>query len=441
MAEVEAAALYINFKGQPVTHSSYSSRQTFKHCPRQFLLERVEGWSDKEYRAAPEFGKVIEAAVLHHDKSGRVPGAGVQRFVELWAEVQKQEHFKEWKYTDAEGSYEQLTKAGIDLLRLYEIRAPFLPISTTPAALWQQSVRKKIFPGTKYDKLENKAVLDIFSFPHWKHPLLPETKDSGQICPMCESKNPDERMPYTRSNDLARVVCTHQWHHTHITRSLIIDMKTSGEDLDTELVALDPQLAEYAWQLRVPDVAFLWFVKKSPEYQKGARVTLLQDAGEYKAGFEMLVLYKWAPMKGCAESVVLGTQAHMDEYRKASTDENGETFTGNALKAAKQAFLSTPGIVQVLPSAFTKQRLQFKAVRLTETQMNDTGRSVAQTTVEMLRAREEDYYPQLAGVRFPNQKCNFCSMKYICLGDSNKRDELLTKRGEEWLDAKYEEGV
>lgn len=420
---IETAALYTNQKGQPVTHTSYSSRQTYKHCPRQFQLERVEGWSDKLRRAAPEFGKAIEAAVQHFEATGRAAGEGIAKFAELWEQATHSEYFKEWEYTDSEVSWEQLMNTGKDLLLLYQIRAPFLPISTTPKALWQQSVRKKLFPGTHLDKLENKAILDIFSFPRWDHPLLPNLEFGP--CNECTWKSINGV-----TSELVHI-CTQ-----HSTRSLIIDVKTSGMDLDTELIALDPQLSEYAWQLRVPDVAFLWFVKKSPDWKKGSRVTLVEDAGDYHAGFELLVLYDWAVDK--TDTVVLGTQEVMAAYNQVSKDAAGKTLTGNALKAVKLNFIATPGVVHVLPSVFTKQRLQFAAARLTQQQMDETGRSVAQTTVEMLRANQEQFWPQLAGVRFPNQKCNFCSMRHICLGNVAKRDELLSKRGEEWLDAKWE---
>jgi len=38
-------------------------------------------------------------------------------------------------------------------------------------------------------------------------------------------------------------------------------------------------------------------------------------------------------------------------------------------------------------------------------------------------------------VRFPNERCGFCSMRWICLNRPEERDKLLTKRGEEWLDS------
>jgi hypothetical protein len=73
--------------------------------------------------------------------------------------------------------------------------------------------------------------------------------------------------------------------------------------------------------------------------------------------------------------------------------------------------------------------------------MDEVGRSVAQTTVEMVRAHEQDFYEKSPGVRFPNEKCGFCSMRHICLHRSEERDKLLTKRGEEWLDSGHDDEV
>jgi len=91
-------------------------------------------------------------------------------------------------------------------------------------------------------------------------------------------------------------------------------------------------------------------------------------------------------------------------------------------------------ILIVAPSDVTKQRIQFAAARLTEADMDEVGRSVAQTTVEMARAHEQDFYEKQPGVRFPNEKCGFCSMRFHCLHDAEGRDKNLTRRGEEWLD-------
>ena len=43
-----STVLYVNSDGKNVTHTSYSSRSTFKKCPREFQLTRIDGWSDKD---------------------------------------------------------------------------------------------------------------------------------------------------------------------------------------------------------------------------------------------------------------------------------------------------------------------------------------------------------------------------------------------------------
>jgi hypothetical protein len=400
---VSDGTLYINLKGQPVTHASYSARQTFRHCPREFELTRIQGWSDKSHRAAPLFGKAVEAGVQAYEESKRTPGAGVAAFAAEWAKVKADPNFDKFEYTGTEGNWEQLDRAGREMQRLYELRVPFYPISTNPPAMFQQVMRKKIFPGSELDKLENKAIIDIFSFPRWNHPRLPKI----------------DPWP-TNQNATAANVSEY--------RPLIIDCKTSGGDLDEYLVALDPQLAEYAWQMRVPDVAFLWFVKSSHGYKRGSRVSLLEDGGQWPAGFELKVVAVDDEL-----GVYVGLNKMVEAYEKEISPLRGKART-----AAEADWLLTNvqlmELALVKPGQITKQRLQFAAARLTEKDMDECGRSVAQTTVEMVRAHEQQFYEKQGGIRFPNEKCNYCSMRWICLNNPDERDKSLTKRGEEWLD-------
>lgn len=403
------AVLYRNSAGKDVTHSSYSSRQTFKHCPRDFQLTRVQGWSDRVNRAATHFGRCIESGIQAFEENDRRANSGAHKFVVMWNEVKLLPEFPTLVYTGAEKSWDNLLEIGQQMMYLYAVRASKLPI-TRP--LFQQILRKKIFPGTNLDKLENKAILDILSFPVWNHPML-------------------QKLDVKPDDDY---------------RSLIIDVKTSGKDFPTELVALDPQLAEYAWQARIPDVAFLWFVKKSQELKVGSRIALLEFVDEkHWAGWEGFVL----------ETVVMGpenekgdapeTGAWIASYDVLEVYEKSiKGLTGNKRIAAKKALLDggveSGNMVYVNTSCLTKQRIQFATARLTEQNMDDVGRTVAQTTVEMVRAHEQDFYEQLPGIRFPNEKCGFCSMKWICLNRPDERDKNLTRRGEEWLDGIQDEG-
>lgn len=405
----EFAALYTNPKGQPVTHSSYSGRSDFKKCPRYFQLTRIEGWMDKERRAAPLFGKCIEAGVEYFEGLERTDGSSVAKFTELWRDVTTLPEFKSLIYSEKEKDWESLNRAGQEMMRLYEIVAPRLPISTRPKTSFQQVLRKKVFPGTKYDKLENKAIFDMISYPPWNHPMLPKITADESNADMHKTGN--------------------------VWRTLIIDIKTSGVHLDTEFVRLDPQLAEYAWMARIPDIAFLWFVKSGHEIKKGSRVCALEahSASGVVPGFDYLVLVN-DKEKGL---VYIGNHAAMEAYEKALHGTRGKAR--DTLEEAHLIAARTAGTVFVArPSELTRQRVQFAAARLTQADMDEIGRDVAQTTIEMVRAKTDEYYPKLAGVRFPNQKCQFCAMRHICLGDSESRDTKLKRQGDEWLEETLE---
>ena len=397
-----SSILYRNASGKDVTHTSYSSRSTFKKCPRQFQLERIHGWSDKSQRAAPLFGKCIEAGLQAYEESGRVHEAGVKVFRRLWEEVKLTPDFEHLIYTATETSWEQLMKSGEQLMLLYELKAPHLPIVKP---LFQQRIRKTLFPGTNLCMLENVAVLDILSFPPWDHKMLsPITQQDAQG--------------------------GHDDQHPH--RELIIDVKTAGKDFPTALVSLDPQLAEYAWQTRIPDVAFLWFAKAGHGFKRGSRIALLVTRPPLWAGWEGFVLDVAEDEKG-SQALSIGSWDTLQKYESAV-----KGIRGKKLDDLKQNLILTGhgdgSILTVAPSDVTKQRIQFAAARLTEEDMDEVGRSVAQTTVEMVRAHEQDFYEKQPGVRFPSEKCGFCSMRFHCLHDSEGRDKNLTRRGEEWLD-------
>jgi ribosomal protein L24 len=196
------------------------------------------------------------------------------------------------------------------------------------------------------------------------------------------------------------------------TRPLIIDCKTASADLDTNLIRLDPQLAEYAWQLQIFDVAFLWFVKRSHELKKGDKVTLLQSVGSTHAGTNGYVLN----IDKKENKVLVG-----DSKVKAQFEDG-------------KRFFQRSDVLICEPTALTKQRLQFSSVRLTDTEVREVGQRIGFDTVQMVESHRTGFYPKLGGIRFPNQKCNFCEMRGICLDQPDLRDALLTRAGEEWLD-------
>jgi len=73
--------LYINSKGYLVTRHSYSGGDTFNYCARKYYLERVQGWSEKQQRAASQFGIALEHAVTFWHQHGMDTAAAVPEFV------------------------------------------------------------------------------------------------------------------------------------------------------------------------------------------------------------------------------------------------------------------------------------------------------------------------------------------------------------------------
>lgn len=388
---IQIQPAYVNASGRPVNTVSYSSRSEFRKCPRFFQLHRVQGWDIKRRFASMLFGKAIESGVQVFELGGREPGSAVVEFVRQWELAKTVDGFSEMEFTALEGSWEQLDQMGREMMKLYESISPTLPVAgATP--LFQQKMRKQIFPGSHLATLENVAYLDILCFPEWQHPLLPKIERSDA--------NQDG------------------------TRPLIIDIKTSGSELDTQFVPLDPQLAEYAWMTGIRDVGFLWFQKKGVGFKKGSRVTLIEPLGLHPASTELSVL------EPTEDRILLAAQPVLEEYERVL-----EGTKGKAREAAKAAFLNSPRqILEATASKFTKQRIQFATTRFSVEDVAEVGQDVAQTTVAMVTANDLQQYPKLSGIRFPNEKCQYCDMRWICLNDSDGRDKNLTRRGEEWMD-------
>src|SRR5258708_25417571 len=120
----EKIGLYTNAKGTLVTHGSYSARETFRFCPRKFKLGRIDGYKGIEERASALFGKCTESAMQWFEECGRTPGAGVEKFTVLWQQVAALPDAAALTYTDCEGDWTSLLRAGREMQMLYDVRAP-----------------------------------------------------------------------------------------------------------------------------------------------------------------------------------------------------------------------------------------------------------------------------------------------------------------------------
>lgn len=379
------AKLYTNSKGIDVTTHSYSSGDTWKTCNYLYFLDKILGWKRRDKSAALMFGRAIESSMqFYHDNNLKVDG-GVDEFKRLWLAHKDNE---ELHYTDKEVDWKSLYRSGAEMMKLYEIILPTLPIKDP---VWQANVKKEVFPGTTLAGIQDQGYLDIISKAPWVHPLLPKVE-----------------IPKGATY-----------------RPLVIDVKTAGVAIGAtpDLLTLDPQLRRYGWLSGLKDLAFLVFVKsKSDSYMKGTEVSLLEASGKWTAG-QQLTVFKFDKE---TNSALLTHGLNM-----SGLDEGIDAFKGKGSGEKKEAKIAQWLAEEILSSVpaekFTKQKIQFVAVRITDEDIIEAGEAVAKDIVEIVGAAESGKYLKNPGVRFPHSHCTFCSHRGICLKNNDLRDKFLVK--------------
>jgi hypothetical protein len=388
------AFLYINSRGNPWRKHSYSAGNEFDQCPRKYYLRRVLGWKEIDNKARFAFGKALETAIqFHHENNG--VGA-IEQFVKEWTTHKEN---KELLYTKTEKDWVSLLKSGTEMIKLYIIRQPSLPIPLGGQTVFQREYAKEVFPNDpNYGEIEDAGKLDIVAFVSPEHPLLPKL---------------DWKAEYGAF------------------RPVIIDIKTAGQDFPESygIAAYDTQLRRYSWLSGIRDVGLLWFVKKGHTLQKGSSVSLLEDAGVFKAGAEAVV----AQTDG--ENVILVANDFMvEEMEKAQgKKEDGKTDQTKAGKERRDAWLIKFGVR--VPAVFvTKQRLQFNAGYVTIESANDAGQIAARQIINIVTAWRTKQYPNTFGIRFPHDDRSDPYFRAFVMNDEDFKKKSFTKSDEETLD-------
>jgi hypothetical protein len=357
--------LYIRPNGTPHHKHSFSAGIDFDMCPLKYKLRRIDGWREKDTKAALKFGRALESAIqFYHETGGK---GGVEEFTRLWAEQKEQTDIT---YTKVEKDWESLNRAGREMMVLYAIRQPSLPIPLTAA--FQREMEKEVFPGhpdlggiTHAGKLDIVARID----PH--HPLLPEIE-----------WNPE-------------------WG---LTRTIIVDIKTSGLTFDDRpgMCAFDAQLRNYSWLTGIRDVCFLWFKKSGHRLQKGSTVSFLTDTTQFKGGDEGIV----AQVLG-EQAYVVKNDAALDEMEKAQGRKVGADGRPGALMTTKDsdvrkaAWLSANADLVDL-DILSRQRVQFNAGVVKKESADAAGFVVGRQITGIVNAWKANNWPNTFGVRYPN---------------------------------------
>lgn len=394
------AFLYVNQKGEEWRQHSYSAGNTFDQCAYKYYLQKVEGWKEKETKARFLFGRALEDAIQwHHEHNGE---GAVNNFIEAW---RKHADNKELQYTKVEKDWATLYATGVQMIKLYIIRQPTLPISLSGQTLFQQKFGREVFPGDEnYGGIEDIGKLDIVTYVDPTHPLLPKVIWKPEYGPF---------------------------------RPLIVDIKTAGQDFPEQygMAAYDVQLRRYSWHTGIRDVALLWFVKKSHTIQKGSTVTLLEDVGNFKAGTEMTV----AAMEEDIPILLANDSLINEMERIQGRKEDGKLMQTKEAKARRDEWLSNFG-AKVSTEKLTKQRLQFNAGFVTVRSADEAGMIAGRQIINIVNARLANAWPNTFGIRYPHDDRSDPYFRAFVQQDQMFRDQNFTKSGDDYADLFGDDG-
>jgi PD-(D/E)XK nuclease superfamily protein len=379
--------LYRNAKGMPWNKHSYSAGNTFDKCPLKYYLQKVLGWRERNAKARFEFGHAFESAIQFYHEHWGDRDAAIKHFLGQWEPFRD----KPLQYTKVERDWHTCARIGTDWLKLYAIRQPSLPIPIGSNSVFQRQYEKEVFPGDEvYGGIYDVGKLDIIAYVEPEHPLLPKL---------------NWRLEYGA------------------TRPIIIDIKTAGQDFPESygIAAFDAQLRRYSWLTGIRDAALLWFVKKGLKLAKGYSVTLLEDAGYMKAGQEAVIAL-------IEEDGIwlLPNDFMVDEMERIQGQKNGKTEQTNAAKERRDKWLEENG-TWAQPEAITKQRLQFNAGFITVESANDAGAVAQDQIIRIVRAWQNDQWPNKFGVRYPNDDRSDPYFQAFVLNNQMFRDQNFTK--------------
>jgi hypothetical protein len=352
------AFLYITPTGIPWRKHSYSAGLDFEQSPSKYYYRRVLGWKQRDNKASLKFGRTFESALQYFHEGGFALGSGIAEFTRLW-EAFKNEALA---YTKKEKDWANLNRVGREMLRLYEIRQPSLPL--TANSVFQREYSKEVFPNDpNYGEIEDAGKIDLISYPVPDHPLLP-------------------RLDWKPEYGLVRPV--------------LVDIKTSGvnyTDIAGE-AAHDAQLRRYAWLSGIYTVGFLWFSKQGHRLVKGSSVTLLEDAEDYVAGDEAVV----ANVQKDGSVYLVRSDFFVEEMEKAQGRKKNEDGTEGALDTTKDATARkdlwlAQNAVLVNPEQLTRQRLQWNCGMVSPESAEEAGYIAADQIVSIVNSWKRKKWP------------------------------------------------
>jgi hypothetical protein len=409
--------LYLNRKGEPHRRHSYSAGNLFDQSPFSYYLQKIQGWKQRDNKASFLFGRALEESIqFYHDNNGNGP-ATLADFKNRW---DTHKETPDLRYTKAEKDWVNLSLIGIEMLKLYIIRQPGLPIPLGGQSVFQREYAKEVFPGDPvYGDIEDVGKLDVVCYVEPAHPMLAKL----------------------------------EWRPEYgMLRPLIVDIKTAAVDFPENpgMAAFDLQLRRYSCLSGIRDVSLLWFKKTSRNIQKGSSVTLLVDSGDFRAGDEGVVARiekSIVPTENTAtvehEVWIVRNDFMLEEMAKAQgVKEDGKTEQTKVAKERAFEWLKNNG-TPVAEHEITKQRLQFNSGFVTLESANEAGQIAARQIVQIVNAwkqyKDSKPWPSTFGIRYPKDDRNDPYFRAFVLKDEGFKKDYFKKSDDETLDDLFQE--
>jgi hypothetical protein len=393
------AFLYISANGTEWRKHSYSAGQDFDQSPLKYRLRRIDGWREKDTKASFRFGRVLESAIQFHIENGNE--GGLAEFTRLWAEHKDN---KDLTYTKTEVDWASLNRCGREMMILFQLRLPQLPISNE-ISVFQKEIQKEVFPGDpELGGILHAGRLDILSRVDPQHPMLPKIT----------------------------------WDEKRgLFRPLIIDIKTSALDFDERqgICAFDSQLRNYSWLTGIRDVAFLWFKKTGHRLSKGISVSLLTDSKKFKAGDEAVV----AAVNNDDTVYIVKNDNELEQMETAQGRKPGVNGKPGGLLITKEADARKIAWLRenadlVDADILTRQRMQFNAGIVKKQFANDAGAVVERQIKGIVTCWKTKNWPMDFGVRYPKDSRKDSFFRAFVEDDKMFREQFFNRSAADTFD-------
>lgn len=386
------AFLYISPKGTPWRKHSYSAGNDYDQSPYKYYLRRILGWRERENKARYLFGHALEESIqFHHEHDGQ---GALDDFIRRWS-VHKDR--TDLVYTKVERDWNTLLLDGLDMIKLYLIKQPELPIPLGGRAVFQREYKKEVYPNDpNYGEIEDAGKPDIISYSDPDHPMLSKL----------------------------------EWRPEYgAYRPVIVDIKTSGIDFPEQrgIAGFDKQLRRYSWLTGIRDVALLGFKKAGRTLRKGSSITLLESAGDFKAGDEGVI----AKVDGLGVWIVKN-DFQIEQMSKIQGEKNGKVDQTNEAKERAFEWLKTYGVL-VEASSVTRQRLQFISGFVTIESANEAGEIAGRQIVNIVNSWKTKSWPNTFGIRYPTDDRNDPYFRAFVLEDDMYKKQHFAKIDEDDL--------